>query len=262
MITYSSIGHMGRLGNQLFEFAATIGTAIKNDMPYMFRPWYYNQFLQNPIPTDKNLKVPAKRFREQHYYYQDIRLTEPTDLVGFFQSEKYFKHCESLIRYHFELRHDLRDYLKKKYKRMLDQKPCSLHVRLTDYLVRGNFANLTKDYYKKAIRHVTEHFNNDPIFLIFSDDIKLAKRLYRSKRFVYIHEELDILDMFLMSMCDSHIIANSSFSWWGAWLANNQKVVAPERWYKGRKMNPNVPFIKGGWHEMRDLRPEPWVIID
>jgi hypothetical protein len=135
-------------------------------------------------------------------------------------------------------------------------------VRRTDYLRSPFFADLGQStYYDEAIRQ----FDADTIFLCFSDDIPWCKTRFRDRRFVYIEGLRDIADLFFISLCGGHIIADSSFSWWGAWLNphKHKKVVAPEKWFSGERADPAIPFKTEpaycGYHDTRNLLPDEWI---
>ena len=108
--------------------------------------------------------------------------------------------------------------------------PVALHIRRTDYITNPNHTCLSMDYYKKALKY----FKDEPI-LIFSDDPKWCQEheLFEDDRFMISDNDDAYIDMCLMTMCKGHIIANSSFSWWGAWLADSKKVIAPKGWFEG-----------------------------
>jgi hypothetical protein len=147
--------------------------------------------------------------------------------LGFYQSEKYFKHIEESIREDFTFK----DYILEPCASSFDfDEVIALHVRRTDYVSNSaNHPPCDLAYYEKAL----EHFDVDIPVIIFSDDIEWcnSQPLFESDRFM-ISDSLDTyVDLCLMSMCHYHIIANSSFSWWGAWLAKSKKVIAPSRWF-------------------------------
>jgi hypothetical protein len=107
------------------------------------------------------------------------------------------------------------------------------------------------DYYFDAM---TEFMDGDYCFLIFSDDIQYAKELFgEQENIVYVEGNDPAVDMCMMTMCDHNVIANSSFSWWGAWLNDNtnKKVVAPKRWF-----GPAYKHV----HNTKDLYPESWIV--
>src|SRR4051812_14455054 len=112
MLTYLNLGNNGRLGNQLFQIAATIGIAMKNDEQYIFKPYGYNKFFKKEIPTGEI--IVSKQYNEPFFHYSDV-VAKDCNLHGYFQSEKYFKHCEDLIREYFSLKPDFETHLKNKY---------------------------------------------------------------------------------------------------------------------------------------------------
>jgi hypothetical protein len=262
MLTFQRLGSLGRLGNQLFQVAATIGAARKNECDYVFPPWRHGQLFQTP-PRQSTLAIRQVRpYVEQGFHYQDIVVSEPTALMGYFQSEKYFGHCAEEIRRVFTPRAELSQEMETAFGRLPDGNTCSVHVRRTDYVRNPNLFDPTStDYYEKAISRI----DRDATFLFFSDDIAWCKERFRDRRFVFIEGLTDFADMLLMSRCKAHIVANSSFSWWGAWLdANpNKIVIAPAKWFAGKYADPAVPFKPGpphrGYHDTRDLIPAGWI---
>ena len=109
-------------------------------------------------------------------------------------------------------------------------------------------------YYQSAI----SSFSKDSEFLVFSDDIQWVKsqKLFTNKKFKFAEtytKNIDYLDLSLMSNCQQHIIANSSFSWWGAWLSNNEKTFAPKNWFKDSK-NSEL--------NTKDIVPKDWILIE
>ena len=193
-------------------------------------------------------------YQEQGCNYDErVLLKEPAYLTGYFQSEKYFKGIESKVRDAFrfsdkiweniplEMIHKIRDY----QKRIDSVTSVSIHVRRGDYLENSEAYGgiCTEDYYKKAIEYIKGRFP-DAVFFVFSNDPKWAKDWIDEKYasecnnncFEIIDgtsEDTGYLDLFLMSRCRHYILANSSFSWWGAWLnASPEKtVVAPSKWF-------------------------------
>ena len=130
--------------------------------------------------------------------------------------------------------------------------PISLHVRRTDYVEKSqDHPPCSLDYYKEALTH----FDDDRQVIIFTDDIPWCKsqEIFSGDRFLISETEDNVYDLCLMSMCKSHIIANSSFSWWGAWLADSDKVIAPKRWFgtTGYTAKNNT----------EDIVPDRWIKI-
>ncbi len=182
----------------------------------------------------------------------DPGILELTDayLVGYWQSEKYFpsKEVVTQIQEAFgkrpqEIMHDSVSWS------ILQQIECSesvsIHVRRTDYLDEEhiNIHNIcTANYYKNAIGLVREKHPNS-VFFIFTDDKEWCREHFKGHNFINVElqegENTDVADMLLMSRCKHHIIANSSFSWWSAWLNDtpDKMVIAPEKWINNRKMD-------------------------
>lgn len=221
-ITFSRLGdelYWGRLGNQMWEIASTIGIAVKNGQDFIFPYWKYNQFFGGKLPEGPPItNFPVYRY--DNFNYEDIVIHGNADLAGYFQSWKYFNHCKELVKYYFN-----------PIVYSLPQGSCSVHIRRGDYLFRSNFhTNLPFDYYREAI----SKFPRDMMFYIMSDDLTWCKENFDylpNRVFSNImNSELD--DLSVMMSCENHIIANSSYSWWGAWLSPHEgKVIAPKNWW-------------------------------
>ena len=141
------------------------------------------------------------------------------------------------------------NYILNKYS-ILNENTVSLHVRRGDYINKENYHPLqTIDYYKNAYDIINENSIN---VLILSDDVNWCKKNIKFNNISYIENETNIIDLYIMSLCKHNIIANSSFSWWGAWLNENKnkKVICPINWF-GEKTN-----IYTG-----DITPEKWLKI-
>lgn len=194
---------------------------------------------------------------EPHFHYWSEINCVPQDcyLVGYWQSEKYFQTHTSEIRADFTFKPSLSDRNAKLAEQITQVNAVSLHVRRGDY-VNNAKTNATHgvcslDYYRAAIQHVSDRVTC-PYFFIFSDDIAWVKdNLKMDMPCQYVDHNQDkesYNDMHLMSLCRHHIIANSSFSWWGAWLNPNLEkiVVAPKKWFANQ-------------NNVKDLFPQGWV---
>jgi hypothetical protein len=152
-------------------------------------------------------------------------------LDGYYQNERYFKEYRENILSLFSIDESTKNYLTEKYSDISFDNTCSIHVRRGNYVERQHFHPLqTVEYYKRAISIIGEK----TLFLIFSDDIEWCKiNLDFIENKIFISGNLDYQDLYLMSMCNHNIIANSSFSWWGAWLNKhiNKKVIYPSHWF-------------------------------
>lgn len=240
-ITFSKLGFQGRLGNQLFQIAATVSSALDNNLNYFFYNFYANDYLLNPLKIGG--LESTHYFNEDAFTYTKIdlskslikqeSLTKVYDLSGYFQSEKYFKHNSDYIKQLFLPSNKVRSYLSNKYDFTLNNfNHCSIHVRRGDYVYNNFYHELTLDYYKNAINEMKRDKDVN-YFLIFSDDIEWCKNNFIGNEFVFIEGNFDFEDLILMSMCNHNIIANSSFSWWGSYLNENKnkKVVFPDKWF-------------------------------
>lgn len=201
----------------------------------------------------------AKLVVEPHFHYwPGIREVSHTAyLAGYWQSEKYFSDVIETLRADFTFRHPLSKQNAELAGEIGQTTAVSLHVRRGDYVsdTKTNAAHglCSLEYYRAAVLHMAGHVEH-PEFFIFSDDIAWAKANLKIDfpcRYVDHNQGAESYnDMRLMSLCRHHVIANSSFSWWGAWL--NPKlgkiVVAPRKWFANDK-------------NVEDLYPAGWVLI-
>ena len=155
-------------------------------------------------------------------------------LNGYFQNEYYFEDAEALIKNDFTFREDLIGAVNINLGiQMRQENSISIHIRRGDYVGKRFIPSL--DYYKSAIELITQTVSN-PVFYIFSDDSEWAAKHVKAPGQVHyvVHntQENSYKDMYLMSKCMHNIIANSSFSWWGAWLNDNKNkvVISPKQW--------------------------------
>ena len=260
---------MGGLGNQMFQYAMYeklkyLGKDVKVD-----RSSFYAQddLRKYELGVFKNLQPEkAEQDEIEHYLHQEslwekalrkalhserkvyyldgmfydekIYSIQEGYVEGFWQSEKYFSDIEKVIRQRFEFP-KIQDAENEKFLSMIHQThSVSIHVRRGDYLSETNqkiYGRIcTLDYYKKAIRYFEEKYE-DVTFFVFSNDLEWAKENLEMKKSCFVDcntEETAIYDMYLMSECRDNIIANSSFSWWGAWMNSHEEkeVIAPSKW--------------------------------
>lgn len=204
--------------------------------------------LQNPQMSwsRKVLYKLTGRRREQkvyvensHKYLPALLQIEDAYLMGYWQSEKYFKDIRSEICKCFAFaKIELTDKNAEMKEQMGVEESVSIHIRGGDYLQKQNqnlFGGIcTRKYYEMAIDRIRNEVQN-PSFYVFTNDIEWAQKVLPSDmNFQFITwngEEKAYIDMILMSKCRHHIIANSSFSWWGAWLGRQEGItIAPMRW--------------------------------
>ena len=184
------------------------------------------------------------------------KIVKNVSIIGYFQSEKYFIHYKKIVLKLFRFP-KIKYKLRQKYLNLINNKnSVAIHIRRGDYFndpkVRYIQGILGDDYYKKSINCIKKKVKN-PFFFIFSDDIELVKKtfsFFNNKKYIFIDTKSPINDLYLMSNCKHFIIANSTFSWWGAWLSKNKRkiVCAPKRWLRVRISTP-------------DIIPESWIKI-
>lgn len=224
VITFNDLEKLGRLGNQLFQVAATIGYAKKFGYDFGINSnWKYTNSFRNKLPTTdtKNNKI-YKEPDVINFTFEDKG--DDLSLLGYFQSERYFNRSD--VEYYFRPLSDV----------VMPDNTCFIHFRRGDYLSlpyqRGKI-NLTLNvkYYRNAINHINK-INNGCRYVVFSDDIKWCKdnikQYFNLKNEITFEKNDDITDLFKMSQCDYGIVANSSFSWWGAWLGKEKTVLCPK----------------------------------
>lgn len=241
-----SINTMGGLGNVLFQVVTTYSVSKRDNMLLLIDPTnhhgahhgiskYTNNILRNIPFSNESLNFTG--YGEQGHHYIEIpKFNSDTKLIGYFQSEKYFKDYREDVLELLSPTNDILTKLNDKYSDILKNKTTSLHVRRGDYLGLPDFHPvLPIEYYRKSL----ETINDNSTVLIFSDDIFWCK-----SNFDFIDDKIFITDLedyeelYLMSMCNNNVIANSTFSWWGAWLNKHtdKKVVSPKVWF-GEKLS-------------------------
>jgi len=262
----------GGLGNMMFGIAATYAksfehnieplfTNIKTQLGYLDDETHFNPSLSHAseymdLGFFKSMKSgePPKTITVHTYpfHFEDKSITEDDfHLDGFFQSEKYFKKYTKEIKELFKPTDEIMGYLSERYSDLLNVKTTSIHVRRGDYLRHPHHhPTQTLDYYRKAIDLTKDTTDK---YVIFSDDMEWCKQAFKGNRFIFIENEKDYMELYLMSLCDNNITSNSSFSWWWPWLNNNENktVVGPKIWF-GSAYN--------GWNT-NDVLPEEWIKI-
>ena len=271
----------GGLGNQLFQYATGRHLSIKNNTGLVLDTSNYLIDTNNRhyeldrynikaktaniitcifvrlgkyiIPKiTQNIRLPIKYVKERNTYFNNEILSEQRNIIldGYWQSEEYFKDIRDIILDDLTLLSSPDKENKKMLKRINNSNSVCLHVRRGDYvsdpLLREFLGSLTPENYNKAINSICDRLN-DPEFFIFSDDPEWCKRNIITDR---PHTYVDINgpdkapeDLRLMSACKHFIMANSSFSWWAAWLAEKVGtiIIAPKRWYREKDEGDIVP---------------------
>ena len=253
---------LGRFGNQMFQYATLYGVAKDKNyeygVPYGMRS--QTEHLDFCLPDAFNIsakdcrnKISSSVYMEMEFKYDPSILNIPDncELRGYFQTEKYFKkYRNNLLSQEFCFKPNIQN----KVNQLLDgndSELISVHMRLGDYLnIQDCHPICSADYYKAAF----EMLPKDAQIVLFSDEYYKALPFFRDLGINVMCTGTNdrFIDMCMMTKCNYHIIANSSYSWWGAWLSNSKKVIAPKKWF-GPSIN--VPKI---WH---DIYAEGWEVI-
>lgn len=254
------MGSIGRLGNQMFQYAALRSLAKKFNYEYCL-PVINSKCLDSyGNPEDLNLfecfKLNNEERKNTNLYtikLDTLSLDENIlnycpdniDLHGYFQDIKYFEDNAEDIRNSFTFL-DIYSEIAKQYfySTFLNEEVIALHIRKGDYILHSHHPIQSLEYYYKALKF----FNQNLKVLIFSDDINWAQQqeIFKSERFFFSTYNNSAVDLCMQTFCNYHIIANSTFSWWGAWLANSKKVIKPKVWFGPPLYNyKNFLNIKG-----------------
>ena len=260
MIGFNHLGRHGRLGNQMFQYAALRGIASLKGYEFCIPvsefkdEWNDHQLFQafKLIYLNKRQILPGNYYQEKQFNYDQDYIDNCPDnvnLYGYFQTEKYFSHISDSIREDFTFNSEILDPCKEAFD--FDEL-ISLHIRRTDFVEKSeDHPPCSLNYYQQAL----EKFDSNIQVMIFSDDIGWCKNqdLFKDDRFIFSENEWNLIDLCLMSMCTHHIIANSTFSWWGAWLSNSNNVIAPSKWFGDSGYTAS--------HNTSDIIPERWIKI-
>jgi hypothetical protein len=284
----------GGLGNQLFQYAAARSLSEKQHSKIMLDLKIYgrerlkshefyalNHFNINAALADNadlELFYSNRIFKKiqrrimrltgtgkiKQVYEKELFVYNPRVLTynnnvylrGYWQSEKYFKKIENIIRTELSLKDSLSQQTLEVSKEIMSKKnTVSLHIRRGDYVTDIKTYNTlglcSLDYYRKCVLLLGKELDDLSIY-VFSDDPGWAEEnlVFDYPLYFVNHNDADhsYEDMYLMSLCEHNVIANSSFSWWGAWLNKNKdkKVFAPRKWAVGAKIYPDI--IPEGWN--------------
>ncbi|WP_285008124.1 alpha-1,2-fucosyltransferase [Pedobacter faecalis] len=280
------------LGNQLFQYALAKHISVKNGTPLVLDTRFYrsdyakesqrgfklDNFNIHYKPLTKQVEYFLKFTKlfkrqtlhpffsakiEDYYHYNPdvLRKLNPHIIIkGYWHSEKYFKDISGIIRDDLKFTNTPSPEFAHFYEELKQAAvPVSIHVRRGDYVSHPEFSKtfgfVGLPYYEHAIQSIKEKYP-EARFFIFTDDQNWVKEnLKLESSAIYVEntgENADIDDLHLMSLCHHNIIANSSYSWWGAWLNSNpdKTVLAPKNWFKNQ---PN-------WNT-KDLLPSTWQTI-
>lgn len=278
---------VGGLGNQMFQYAAGRALSLRTGLPLMlditqlskksYRDYGLGDFninartfrrpkensttpfvrLTQALGLAQKPAASAPIYLEPHFHYDSSfeSLNQPCVLEGYWQTERYFKSVPDIIRKELSPRR-LPSSVLALQDRMQCANSISVHIRRGDYASNPEFARFhglcSLTYYTSAMDRIATQIAN-PIFHIFSDDHAWIKENFPKHHHWVLVEDWPAkpawVDLWLMSRCSHHIIANSSYSWWGAWLnpSSTKQVIAPARWFN------DAP------HNTRDILPADWM---
>lgn len=281
---------MGGLGNQMFQYAIGRSLAHDLGEKLILDTSFYDRIHANATPRHYELnhlriqgEVLQRGFFSRYWFYLQELLTKKCPLFfqnyvlerelnydpallekrknlyldGYWQCEKYFLHNQDIIRQDFQVTTPQSDVNKKWADVIANTNSVCIHVRRGDYVTDpgANLVHGTRgpDYYNKAITYILGKVDN-PVFFVFSDDLEWTKEHIPIPSEVHYMDQNgpdeDYEDLRLMMSCKYFIIANSSFSWWGAWLGNYEDkiVVCPEYWFNDSEMKTDI--ICDSWVRM------------
>ena len=215
-----------------------------------------------------NYKIRAKllpwhkqKLIKEHKFSYDpdiIKIKGSTCLDGYWQSEKYFADISDIIRREFTIKYKPNNINSQMLTKINSVNSVSLHIRRGDYITNSISTQihgvLSLEYYEFALNFITNKVK-DPYVFVFSDDIEWVKENLNTTlplNFIDFNKgKQDFEDLRLISRCKHHIIANSSFSWWGAWLSEYPKkiVIAPRKWFNRNNLS-TIDLIPEGWEKI------------
>ena len=278
----------GGLGNQMFQYAAGRALALKHQTQLLldtrtFAKQSLREFaldrlsIQASVATENDMHkwpnwtrkpaawlqrvgITTNRYKQPSFLYDPrwISLSDNTLIEGYFQSERYFLEIQSILKQEF-LPKSMPCGTNRDFEMLIStNESVMIHIRRGDYVSNPKALKThglcSLEYYKNGIEKIVSKVK-DPKFFVFSDDQEWTRtHLELGDRATYITGNANTpeIDLYLMTRCKHFVIANSSFSWWGAWLGGNQKSVriAPRPWFD------NVSFVE------RDLVPNDWIQLE
>nr|VFJ74414.1 MAG: Glycosyl transferase family 11 [Candidatus Kentron sp. FW] len=282
---------IGGLGNQMFQYAAGRALSLRRGVPlaidrrgfdeYILRNYGLDKFVLQAVDADPRYLPPLNKkkritrlfkrfglgtsyprvFREKafEFYPEVLDLPDGTYLKGYWQSERYFLDAQDTIRRDFAFRHPPSPINADYLGQIRQGISVSVHIRRGDYVsdkaASALIGTCSFEYYQRAARLLEERVESTPRFYVFSDDPDWARTnmKFNGEMHIVRHNDAstDFEDLRLMSACSHHIIANSTFSWWAAWLnpSPDKIVIAPARWFRSDKLDD------------KDLIPSKWLRV-
>jgi len=235
-VTFHYPGWGGRLGNQLFYIAATLGIARRTGRKLVLPHWAYRNVFKLPNEwfDDYDADDFDKIIECPHYLYEELNVDGNIALRGYMQSPKFFDFAKEEVREIF---------FPRQYRRLLPI--CGMHIRRGDYVTLNmqnqNWHIPPIEYYLNALREI-----NPKNVIIFSDDVAWCKNTFGTDSIFEYGDGHELIDFFTMASCSSIIMASSTFSWWAAYLSGHDNVYMPHTWINGIKF-ADTEFICDNW---------------
>ena len=259
------------LGNQLFQYAAARylsyiqQTDLKIDVLYFEHYILHKYSLHNfnikaSIASPEEVYTIDNEYKEKAFNFDPDLANSPSDtlLKGYWQSEKYFSKIKDLIREDFQITFPLLGLNKMVADMIRSSNAVCLHIRRGDYVTNATTNKYhgvcDLNYYERCIQIISEKISN-PHFFVFSDDpewsMKNINTRHETTFVTHNNADTNFEDLRLMSLCKHNIIANSTFSWWGAWLNHHKDkiVLAPKNWFNEADSN-TVDLIPDNWQRI------------
>lgn len=253
----------GRFGNQLFRISAVIGTSVNLKCDYLFPNWKYSNFFVSEDLFNSNIEHYLDVSESAFHYTEIPKFEKSINLCGYFQSERYFENSKNEVKNILKFK----DEYVQQFSFLHQKQCCSIHFRHGDIFDRQTGGGhvgveeyhpvMTPEYYHSAMQHMINNKVNH--FYIFYDHVETKEWIdkninLKNINFTFVSNlDNNMQDFINMSLCEHNIIANSTFSWWAAWLNCNEEkiVIAPKNWF-----GPKYSHF-----DTKDLLPQKWLRI-
>jgi len=276
MITMNEIGLNGRLGNQMFQYAALLGIARKNNFKYGIN--YSNDFnlKLEDIPEDihinqkiltlsrlfklsaedsSHINLPTIAEPHLHFCEELFQIKDNVNLHGYFQTEKYFKNKKEEILNLFEFEDSFLNMVTSKYKDLLANNPIGVQIRTYSRgMIDPRHIHCDVLENEAYLKESFKYFGKNKIFLVTTDNVEYTKKRIPNKENIYILDSNNLYEEFcLLTLCSGIISSASSFGWWASYLNKNKnkKIIMPQKWFN----------VKDDWYDTRDIYPEGVIIL-
>jgi hypothetical protein len=256
MICYPLLGQNGRLGNQLFQIAATYSHALDCNTEALFPAWEHDIIFQNKIKTYTTLPAIKNEYSEQHFYFDPIPKLPDLAIKGYFQTEKYFAKNKQNIIDLFTFRDELVNKIKIKYKDFLDNDPVGVQLRTyTHGAIDPRHIHCDIFEHQGYLEKAFKFYGKDRLYIVVTDNYSYTEpKLPKLDNIKLINSNSFYEDFILLTLCADNIVSASSFGWWGAYLNKNKnkKIVAPKKWFK-------ITAEEDPWYDSRDIACDDWI---